>query len=80
MININNIHSLTDFTRNAREHIDRLKETGQAEGEEENRQAQDGKETGQEKRDQEIDLALPFHSFEIGIPNYYPIQIDLEEL
>ena len=31
MLNINNIHSLTDFTRNTREHIDRLKETGQAE-------------------------------------------------
>ena len=31
MLNINNINSLTDFTRNAREHIDRLKETGKPE-------------------------------------------------
>ena len=31
MLNINNINSLTDFTRNAREHINRLKETGEPE-------------------------------------------------
>lgn len=31
MIDITNVRSLTDFQRNAREHIDRLKETGQAE-------------------------------------------------
>lgn len=28
MIDLSNIHSLTDFQRNAREHIDRLKQTG----------------------------------------------------
>jgi PHD/YefM family antitoxin component YafN of YafNO toxin-antitoxin module len=31
MIEIDNIRSLTDFQRNAREHIDRLKETGKPE-------------------------------------------------
>lgn len=28
MINLENIHSLSDFQRNAKDHIDRLKETG----------------------------------------------------
>lgn len=31
MIQLGDIHSLTDFQRNAREHIDRLKETGRPE-------------------------------------------------
>ena len=31
MIELSNIHSLTDFQRNAREHIDRLKQTGKPE-------------------------------------------------
>lgn len=31
MLNIKNIHSLTDFNRNTREHIDRLKESGEPE-------------------------------------------------
>ena len=29
MINLNDIHSLTDFQRNARDHIERLKASGQ---------------------------------------------------
>jgi len=28
MIDLNDIHSLTDFQRNAREHVERLKQTG----------------------------------------------------
>ena len=28
MIDLNNIHSLTDFQRNTKEHVERLKETG----------------------------------------------------
>ncbi len=31
MVELNNIRSLTDFQRNAREHIDRLKKTGKPE-------------------------------------------------
>ena len=31
MLNVENIHSLTDFNRNTREHIDRLKESGEPE-------------------------------------------------
>lgn len=31
MINLNNIHSLTDFQRNTKEHIERLKDTGKPE-------------------------------------------------
>ena len=31
MVELNNIRSLTDFQRNAREHIERLKETGKPE-------------------------------------------------
>ena len=31
MLNVKNIHSLTDFNRNTREHIDRLKESGEPE-------------------------------------------------
>ena len=31
MIDLHDIHSLSDFQRNAREHIDRLKETGRPE-------------------------------------------------
>jgi hypothetical protein len=31
MINLNNIHSLTDFQRNTKEHIERLKDTGMPE-------------------------------------------------
>ena len=31
MIQLNDIHSLTDFQRNAREHIERLKQTGRPE-------------------------------------------------
>jgi prevent-host-death family protein len=31
MVNVTRVHSLTDFQRNAKEHIDRMKQTGQAE-------------------------------------------------
>ena len=31
MIDLTHVHSLTEFQRNAKEHIDRLKETGKAE-------------------------------------------------
>ena len=31
MVNVTQIHSLTEFQRNAREHIDRMKQTGQPE-------------------------------------------------
>ena len=31
MINLNSIHSLTDFQRNTKEHIERLKDTGKPE-------------------------------------------------
>ncbi|MCH8923573.1 MAG: type II toxin-antitoxin system Phd/YefM family antitoxin [Planctomycetes bacterium] len=31
MLNVKNIHSLTDFNRNTREHVDRLKESGEPE-------------------------------------------------
>ena len=31
MVNVAQIHSLTDFQRNAKDHIDRMKQTGQAE-------------------------------------------------
>lgn len=31
MLNVKNIYSLTDFNRNTREHVDRLKESGEPE-------------------------------------------------
>lgn len=31
MVNVTQIHSLTEFQRNAKEHIDRMKQTGQPE-------------------------------------------------